>query len=172
MDLKDFSKMLKRREMKFIYGILIFWGVVFLMAMKGNDSMKPFKWLLGDWATERNSGVMTESWKMVNDSSFEGKSYMTSKEGEQKVLEEMQLVYRKKGYHFISAVPGQNEEQPVSFAIKDFSDEHFLAENPAHDFPRRIKYEHMKQDSLHAWIDGGLSNADQRVDFYFSRKKQ
>jgi len=157
--------------MKFIYGILIFCGVYLLMAMKGEDSMEPFKWLLGDWQTERKSGVMTESWARVNDSSFEGKSYMTSREGAQKVLEEMQLVYRKKAYHFISAVPGQNKELPVSFAINDFSNNQFLAENPAHDFPQRIKYELIKQDSLHAWIDGGLSNSDQRVDFYFSRKK-
>lgn len=157
--------------MKYYYGILIIGIVLLLMAMKGKNSMEPFKWLLGDWQMERKSGVMTESWEKVNDSSFEGKSYMTSKEGVQKVLEEMQLVYRKKGYHFISAVPGQNKELPVSFTINDFSDKHFLAENPAHDFPRRIKYELMKQDSLHAWIDGGLSNAEQRVDFYFSRKK-
>jgi Domain of unknown function (DUF6265) len=157
--------------MKSFYGILIFGAGVLLMAMKEKDSMEPFKWVLGDWQTERKSGIMTESWKRLNDSSFEGKSYMTSREGAQKVLEEMQLVYRKKVYHFISAVPGQNKELPVSFAINDFSDKHFLAENPAHDFPRRIKYERMKQDSLHAWIDGGPANAEQRVDFYFSRKK-
>jgi hypothetical protein len=157
--------------MKFIYGILIVGAGVLFMAMKEKDSMEPFNWLLGDWQMERKSGVMTESWESVNDSSFKGKSYMISREGVQNVLEEMQLVYRKKAYHFISAVPGQNKELPVSFLINDFSDKHFLAENPAHDFPRRIKYELIKQDSLHAWIDGGLSNAGQRVDFYFSRKK-
>ena len=156
--------------MKYYYGILIFWVVVLLMALKEKDSMEPFKWLLGDWQMERKSGVMTESWERVNDSSFEGKNYITSKEGVQTELEEMQLVFRNKAYYFISAVPGQNKELPVSFMINDFSDKHFLAENPAHDFPRRIKYEFMKEDSLHAWIDGGLSNAEQRVDFYFSRK--
>jgi len=173
MDLYDLSRILKKSEMKSksFNGILVLGVVVLLMAMKGEDSMEPFKWLLGDWQSERKSGVMTESWARVNDSSFEGKSYMTSREGTQKVLEEMQLVYRKKAYHFISAVPGQNKELPVSFAINDFSYNHFLAENPAHDFPQRIKYERIKKDSLHAWIDGGLSNADQRVDFYFSRKK-
>ena len=158
--------------MKSFFGILIIGIVVLLMALKAKDAMEPFKWLLGDWQMERKSGIMTESWQRVNDSSFEGKSYMTSKEGAQKVLEEMQLVYRKSVYHFISAVPGQNKELPVSFSINDFSDNHFVAENPAHDFPRRIKYEQIKQDSLHAWIDGGLSNAEQRVDFYFSRKKK
>ncbi len=157
--------------MKFIYGILIIGFVVLLMALKEQDSMEPFKWILGDWQMERKSGIMTESWKRVNDSSFEGKSFMTSKEGVEKILEEMQLVYRKKAHHFISSVPGQNKELPVSFTIKDFSEKHFLAENPTHDFPRRIKYEHNAQDSLHAWIDGGLTNVDQRVDFYFSRKK-
>lgn len=157
--------------MKYYYGILLIGIVLLLMAMKGKDSMEPFHWLLGDWQMERKSGVMTESWGRVNDSSFEGKSYMTSKEGVQKVLEEMQLICRQKTYYFISAVPGQNKELPVSFTVNDFSDKHFLAENPAHDFPRRIKYELIKQDSLHAWIDGGLSNTEQRVDFYFSRKK-
>ena len=157
--------------MKFLYGILIFLGAVFLMAMRKKDSMDSFKWVLGDWQMERKSGVMTESWKQVNDSSYEGKSYMTSKAGENKMLEEMQLVYRQKKYHFISAVPGQNKELPVSFSVNTFSDGHFVAENPEHDFPRRISYQLMKQDSLHAWIDGGPANVEQRVDFYFSRIK-
>ena len=157
--------------MKSFYGILIVAASVLLMAMKEKDSMEPFKWVLGDWQMERKSGLMTESWKKVNDSSFEGKSIMTSKEGVAKILEEMQLVYRKNGYHFISAVPGQNKELPVSFAITTFSGEQFLAENPTHDFPKRISYNFRMPDSLHAWIDGGPANSGQRVDFYFSRKK-
>lgn len=157
--------------MKFIYGILIFCGVYLLMANKGEDAMEPFKWLLGDWQSERKSGLLTESWKQVNDSSYEGKSYMTSKAGENKMLEEMQLIYRQKKFHFISIVPGQNKELPVSFLIKTISSGQLLAENPDHDFPRRISYQFMKPDSLHAWIDGGLANVEQRVDFYFSRKK-
>jgi hypothetical protein len=157
--------------MKFIYGILIFCGVYLLMAMKGEDSMEPFNWLLGDWQMERKTGALTESWKQVDDSSYEGKSYMKSKAGENKILEEMQLIYRQKKYHFISVVPGQNKELPVSFLIKTISYGQFLAENPDHDFPKRISYQFMKPDSLHAWIDGGLANVEQRVDFYFSRKK-
>lgn len=141
------------------------------MAMNGENSMEPFKWLLGDWQMERKSGVLTESWKQVDDSSFEGKSYMTSKAGENKTLEEMQLIYRQKKYYFISAVPGQNKELPVSFMVNPISYGQFLAENPEHDFPRRISYQFMKPDSLHAWIDGGPTNVEQRVDFYFSRKK-
>lgn len=157
--------------MKSFYGILIFGVIVLLMALKAKDSMEPFNWLLGDWQTERKSGVMTESWKQVNDSSYEGKSTIKNKEGGVKILEEMQLVFRDKKYLFISAVPGQNKELPVSFLIQNFSMVHFIAENPGHDFPKRISYKLMKPDSLHAWIDGGPSNADQRVDFYFSRKK-
>jgi hypothetical protein len=157
--------------MKSFYGILIFVAGVLIMAMKEKDFMAPFNWVLGDWQMERKSGIMTESWKRANDSSFEGKSYMTNMEGKKQILEEMQLVYRGKGYYFISSVPGQNKELPVSFTINDFSDIHFLAENPAHDFPRRIKYEYKAKDSLHAWIDGGEANTKQRVDFYFIRKK-
>ncbi len=157
--------------MKSFYGILIMGVIVLLMALKAKDSMEPFNWLLGDWQMERKSGVLTESWKRVDDSSYQGKSYMISKAGENKMLEEMQLIYRQKKYHFISVVPGQNKELPVSFLIKTISYGQFLAENPDHDFPRRISYQFMKPDSLHAWIDGGPANSEQRVDFYFSRKK-
>jgi hypothetical protein len=163
--------MLKGRDMKFIYCLVTFLGVILLMAMNGKDSMEPFKWVLGEWQMDRKSGSMIESWKQVNDSSYEGASFSISTEGGKKMIEEMKLVYRLKGYHFISAVPGQNKELPVSFLIKDFSDKHFVAENPAHDFPRRISYALKKPDSLHAWIDGGLANTERRVDFYFSRKK-
>jgi Domain of unknown function (DUF6265) len=157
--------------MKIIYDILIIGVVYLLMAMNSEDSMERFNWLLGDWQMERKSGIMTESWKKINDSSYEGESYITSKAGENKTLEEMQLIYRQKKYYFISAVPGQNKERPVSFIINPISYGQFLAENPQHDFPKRISYQYMKPDSLHAWIDGGPANVEQRVDFYFSRKK-
>ena len=50
------------KEMKSFNGILILGVVFLLMAMKGKDSMEPFKWLLGDWQMERkvrgNDGIV------------------------------------------------------------------------------------------------------------------
>lgn len=158
--------------MSYAAKLLIFCWVVFLPGKRDTDSMESFKWVIGEWQMERKSGLLVESWQQVNDSSFEGKSFMIQKDGQKKILEEMQIVYGQKGYHFISAVPGQNKEQPVSFKITSFSSDKFIAENPDHDFPRRISYELIGLDSLHAWIDGGPANPDQKVDFYFSRKKQ
>lgn len=157
--------------MKIILGVLLLLGLVENRLNRPKDSMESFKWMLGDWQSERKSGKLQESWKQVNDSSFEGLSIAINKTGEKKILEEMKLLYRQKTFQFISAVPGQNKELPVSFAIQKYSEKHFVAENPAHDFPRRISYELIKADSLHAWIDGGPQNPDQKVDFYFTRQK-
>lgn len=158
--------------MNLIFKVWIIFFVGMFSAKDRKDSMESFKWLLGDWKMIRKNGQMIESWKRVNDSSFEGKSFFINQAGERKMLEEMQLILRKQSYHFVSAVPGQNQELPVSFAIQKFTESGFVAENPDHDFPKRITYELIKSDSLHAWIDGGAQNPDKKVDFYFSRQNQ
>jgi hypothetical protein len=48
----------------------------------------------------------------------------------------------------------------------------FTFENPLHDFPRRIVYELVNNDSLHAWIDGGPEGTGKRNDFYYKRVQQ
>ena len=63
----------------------------------------------------------------------------------------------------------EKEKTPTAFSLTRINNRSFFFENPSHDYPKRIVYELISKDSLHAWIDGGEHVKDSRVDFYFRR---
>ena len=134
------------------------------------NKMEPFSWIKGKWAMHTGRGTITESWKVTNDSTYSGESKMIKANGEVKPLENIQLVYRNKEYFYIPITAGQNEEKPVLFKLTSFSKNGFVAENPDHDFPKRITYNLVNKDSIHAFIDDGPANPEKKLNFYYSRE--
>lgn len=130
-----------------------------------------FVWLKGEWTMQRRNGTLVESWEFTNDSTFKGTSYIISANGEKRVLEDLQLVRRNNQWSYISTVTNQNNNQPVRFVLTSFSNEGFVAENPSHDYPKRIRYSRIGSDSIHAVIDGGPDAPQKKSDYYYSRKK-
>lgn len=136
------------------------------------DRMKPFKWLIGNWTMQQGEGMITENWKEATKQMLTGESSFIQKDGTVKPFETMQLVFRKKTYYYIAKAAGQNNEEPVAFKITAYSDMGFIAENPEHDFPKRIIYKLVSKDSIHATVDGGVDNPQKKSDYYYSRKKE
>lgn len=82
-------------------------------------------------------------------------------------------VFKKDSSLFYEAkAAGQKDEKPVAFRMTSFSDSGFVAENPQHDFPKRISYRLVNKDSIHATIDGGPQMPDKKADFYYTRTKK
>ncbi|MEO8569118.1 MAG: DUF6265 family protein [Ginsengibacter sp.] len=153
-------------------------SVVFLMNIltgftqqKTSSELRSLNWLIGTWQMEKKNGLLTESWQQTNDSTFDESSYLQKTSGERKLLENVQIVFRENNLYYIPTVSEQNNRQPVKFLITSSSNKMFIAENPEHDFPKRIVYEMISPDSLHARIDGGPSMPDKKSDFYYSRQK-
>lgn len=133
--------------------------------------MKTFKWLIGSWRMNTTKGLIAEEWKTINDRGYAGKSWFINKDSSITPFEKIQLLYRNKQYYYIATADGQNNELPVEFKITSFSISGFVAENPQHDFPKRITYKLVNKDSIHAWVDGGPTLPDKKSDFYYSRIK-
>jgi hypothetical protein len=160
--------------MKKIYGflILLFLTTAFSFTNKVDENkMQSFQWIVGSWTMKTKNGAIMETWALLNDSTIGGESIMVRNSGSTQQLEDTRLVYRNKEYFYCSVAHGQNDEKEVKFKITSFSDNRFVSENPAHDFPRRITYQLISKDSLHAFIDGGPSMPDKKSDFYYSRNK-
>jgi Domain of unknown function (DUF6265) len=134
--------------------------------------MNRFKWLIGSWRMHTNKGLIAEEWKTITGYSYAGKSWFINKDSSITPFEKIQLVYKNKQYYYIATADGQNNELPVEFRITSFSTSGFVAENPQHDFPKRITYKLINKDSIHAWIDGGPSMQEKKSDFYYSRIKK
>lgn len=101
-----------------------------------------------------------ENWTKLNNSEFSGKSYVL-KGKDTLVFESIRLHEGRDGFFYIPAVRNQNGGLPVRFALKSISDHEFIFENPQHDFPQRISYTKITEDSLVAEISG-IKNGQER----------
>jgi hypothetical protein len=160
---------MKKLFLLFLSGIII---TGFSVITKSYESkMDTFKWMVGSWKMETKRGAIMETWISVNDSSLAGESFMVRITGGTTILEKIQLVSRGNEYFYIPVAQGQNDNGPVKFKITSFNESGFVAENPEHDFPKRITYKLVNKDSVHAFIDGGPATPEKKSDFYYSRQK-
>lgn len=155
------------KRLHFIVPVLMFMSFI----DEPERKVKPFRWLEGTWFMKVKRGTIIETWQKNNDSSLLGSSKMITLSGGERVLENLELTHVSGVYYYISAVNGQNNNQPVRFRITSHSENGFVAENPEHDFPKRITYQLINKDSIHAFIDGGSQQPDKKSDFYYSRTK-
>ena len=137
-----------------------------------NGSVKSFHWLKGSWQMQTKRGIITEKWAVANDSTLAGESSMTRVDGTEIPLEKIELAFRNGNYYYIPTVKNENGERPVEFKITSHSETGLVAENPQHDFPKRISYTLVNRDSIHAVIDDGAATPAKKSTFYYSRKKE
>ncbi|MFT3704016.1 MAG: DUF6265 family protein [Agriterribacter sp.] len=152
----------------FIFLLSLFYPCPDMIAQSKSSS---FNWLTGEWQMKRGDRKLTEHWEHTNDTLLNGRSYMVDSKGAQKLLESVELKYMEHSWYYVPIVQDQNNRQPIQFRIMLAEKNKFVAENLQHDFPKRITYELVTADSLHAWIDDGKPQPQKKSDFYYSRIK-
>lgn len=157
-------------SMKRAIVILVLACCVFSFSEKDRQD-HPFDWLVGTWTMNKKDGVLSESWKREMAGYYAGESIMTKPDGKTVPLETIKIFKKDNHYIYMPLVPDQNFGKTVEFRITSLEKSGFVAENPDHDFPKRISYKLITADSLHAWIDDGRSVPLKRSDFYYSRQK-
>ena len=158
--------------MKRIAGPLI---LIFLLSAfaftNGEDKMQSFNWLIGSWTMNTNRGAIMESWIKLNDSTIGGESIFIKNTGGTEQREKLRFIYSNKEYFYCVTFLGQNNNEEVKFRITSFTDSSFVSENLQHDFPKRIIYNKVAKDTIHAYVDNGSSVPARKFDFYYSRYK-
>jgi hypothetical protein len=138
---------------------------------KQQDSNKIFKELYvleGRWMMKTNKGFIGEEWKKIDDQYLQNRGFIV-KGNDTTVTERVALRNTAKGIFYTSTVEDQNNKQPTSFKLTSGRNNVFIFENAQHDFPKRIVYELVSADSLHAYIDDGKSGTNKRQDFYYKK---
>jgi Domain of unknown function (DUF6265) len=156
-----------------------FSAIVLILLLSGfmpgtTGKKKTFKQLYaleGVWRMQTKKGAIHEVWRKVNKNYLRSTGFFV-KDKDTVVTERVALQNLSDDIYYTSAVEEQNNKRPVSFTLTSGKGGVFIFENPKHDFPKRIVYELVNNDSLHAWIDGGAADAGKRSDFYYSRIKQ
>lgn len=110
-------------------------------------------WFLGCWENKTPEATFSEEWKIENDSLYLGKSYFINND-DTLFAETVRLEQRKNDLVYVVTVPNQNEEQPVAFKLTYSTADYLVFENPEHDFPKKITYKLVTNESLYAEISG------------------
>jgi hypothetical protein len=134
------------------------------------NQIKEMDWLIGEWQSHSSSNNTTEVWKKADDSTFVGYGY-TLKDRDTISFEDIVLDQRGDSLHYIVTTRYQNDAKPVSFTLKSFTANKYIFENLKHDFPTRITYHKISEDSIKAEISGISNGETAIVEFPMVRKK-
>lgn len=126
-------------------------------------SLEAVEWVLGPWTRTGKTSVIRETWRKVSDATFEGESIATSlADGEILNYETLRLVSMSDGVFYIAKVA--ENDLPVPFRMTHCADDLVVFENPEHDAPQRLTYEHKRapgnsHEALDVTVEGGAMKA-------------
>lgn len=126
------------------------------------QELNNFSWLEGTWLRQGSNDIKKgyESWSMEQDT-YNGLG-ITIQDSDTTFIEHLKIE-KKEGKFFYVANVAHNKT-PIYFEITSCSNNHFIAENPDHDFPRKIEYQ-LSGDAFMATI----SADEKEVKFVFHR---
>jgi hypothetical protein len=118
-----------------------------------NEKIKASQWLLGKWTQQSEQGILEETWKAVNDSTFEGTSYFIKGKD---TLHNETIVLQQKGENLIyeATIKGEDNNEAVSFPLTSITEKNLVFENPKHDYPQKINYKLANTNTVIAKISG------------------
>lgn len=127
-------------------------------------------WIEGDWENISDSSGFYESWIKINDSIFRGEAFVIAG-GETVFSEKISIERKGNDIFYLANVSDQNDGTTVPFKLVSFSETGLVFENKEHDFPNKITYKKISENSIEAKIEG-TSNGKTRTEYFpFDRKK-
>ncbi|SCY87619.1 DUF6265 family protein [Flavobacterium caeni] len=128
------------------------------------------EWFLGNWGHQTPQGDLSENWEKINDSTYHGASYFIK--GKDTLFAESIVLSEVKGDLLYNVtVPGQNGDLPVAFKMTSGTANQLVFENPSHDYPKKITYRLVNQDSIVAEISGTQEGKAMSETFPLGRLK-
>jgi Domain of unknown function (DUF6265) len=138
-------------------------------AAKTYPQLEKANWLIGNWGNTTPEGILSESWKKENDSVYKGQSFFVI--GKDTVFAEyIDLAETNGKLTYTVSVKGQNNEAPVPFEMTSATENQMVFENPKHDFPSKITYTKVNNDSLVAEISGMQKGKPAKETFAMKRQ--
>lgn len=154
--------------------IVIVVCVLFLSCQPSSDKkfeqLEKMNWLVGQWENKMPEGILTETWTKTNDSTFSGTSYFIINKNDTVHSETILLIQLKNELIYSPTVKGQNDDKSVDFILTSDVENSFVFENPKHDYPKKIVYKKVAENSLITTISG-IEQGKQNTESYPMKKK-
>ena len=150
--------------------ILVIPLIAFLLSSGVQSDFDQLLRLRGTWAMQTKKGLLYEEWRKLSEFELDGKSYRLNQR-DTILLERVKIKKNGEDIFYIPSVQNQNQGQPVSFRLISTEGNKFTFENKLHDFPQRIIYNLVSNDSIVARIEGSKNGMSGGSDFFFKRVK-
>lgn len=132
------------------------------------EAQVTFSKLIGIWQNSSNENLFIESWKMINDTLYKGESFIL-KSNDTIFHEYMNIERTNNEWYYKVKVNGQNNNEAVAFKLTLSSQNQWVFYNPQHDFPNKIMYLKITEDSILASISGTL-NGQEKIEQFPMKK--
>lgn len=134
--------------------------ILFFNSCQKDYSTQEVDWLIGTWENKTEEGTFTETWYKTNNETKEGLTYnrleaksTLIRNGDTLFSEEVILFKMDKWIYSVMAST-INEGKVTLFTATSIGKNELIFENPEHDFPKKITYKLVTEDSLYAEISG------------------
>lgn len=129
------------------------------------ENLKKLHWLSGTWnrldMKPNRSG--SERWEKISPTEWQGWG-VSMKGKDTSFVEKLRIIAKDNLIFYVADVKGNKDV--VYFQFVSLSEDHFVCENPSHDFPKRIEYK-FRGNQLQASISGD----GRTIPFLFERKE-
>jgi hypothetical protein len=153
--------------------ILFIVSIFFSLNCFAQFSLKDFTALhgiAGSWKLQKKKGAIIEEWKLQDDSTLIGYSYLKTLSDSIIPQENVILTFRKGSIVYNPVTAGQNNEQPVAFTLTEIKEGKYFFENKAHDFPTMITYHLPDNNTLNAAISGMMRGEQREIPYNYTRQ--
>jgi Domain of unknown function (DUF6265) len=133
-------------------------------AAPARATIADLRWLAGDWAGTQGRATIEERWTPAAGGAMLAVS-RTIKDDRLAAFEYLRIVERDGGLVYIAQPNGR---PPTEFVLTVMSADGATFENPAHDFPKMIRYTRRPDGSLEARVSGAGGERPQA--FVFTRQ--
>jgi hypothetical protein len=150
-----------------VISVLLFFFIQSIHAQSAKEASAKFEkiqWLVGQWnrtnAKPGRSGI--EEWEKISSSVLQGRG-VNMKGQDTAFIEKLRIILKDNELYYVADVPENNSV--VYFKCVKLTEDEFICENQAHDFPKVIAYKR-EGSKLKATISG----SGKSIDYLFERK--
>jgi hypothetical protein len=149
--------------MKCTFPFLVF----ILVSIASAANLTPFAKLSGCWQNQDGDQIYEEQWMSPAGDMMLGMSRTLNK-GKAVTFEFVQIQTRADGTFYIAS---PSKQERAEFKLISFENDVAIFENLDHDFPQRVVYKFVTEDSLQAWIEGKQKGKSTKIEFPMTRAK-
>ena len=125
-------------------------------------------WLTGSWKRIAGTGFVFENWHKVSENTFEGVGLKVV-DDDTTVLERLRLEQFGAEIFYVAKV--DHNELPVAFKLVKKSENQWVFENLAHDFPQRITYTRESDKAINVRVEKDNEGKSEGFDVKFIKEK-